>query len=100
MNSAAIHVPIVIVGGGPVGLALAADLGWRGIHCLLIEKTDGEVQLPKTNGVNIRTMEFCRRWGLNAGNSCERSAEGLAAGSDLHHVHERLGACSRRGSVA
>ncbi len=57
-------VPIIIVGGGPVGLALAADLGWRGVRCLLVEQSDGEVLLPKTNGVNIRTMEFCRRWGL------------------------------------
>jgi 2-polyprenyl-6-methoxyphenol hydroxylase-like FAD-dependent oxidoreductase len=64
VTSPPIDVPIVIVGGGPVGLALAADLGWRDVPCLLIEKTDGEVRLPKTNGVNIRTMEFCRRWGL------------------------------------
>jgi len=64
VNSSLDDVPIAIVGGGPVGLALAADLGWRGVPCLLIEKTDGEVLLPKTNGVNIRTMEFCRRWGL------------------------------------
>lgn len=64
MSSSSIDVPIVIIGGGPIGLALAADLGWRDVPCLLIEKTDGEVRLPKTNGVNIRTMEFCRRWGL------------------------------------
>ena len=25
------HVPVLIVGGGPVGLALAGDLGWRGV---------------------------------------------------------------------
>ena len=35
------HVPVLIVGGGPVGLALAGDLGWRGVHCELIEQTDG-----------------------------------------------------------
>ena len=28
------ETPILIVGGGPVGLALAADLGWRGVPCL------------------------------------------------------------------
>jgi 2-polyprenyl-6-methoxyphenol hydroxylase-like FAD-dependent oxidoreductase len=28
-------VPVLIVGGGPVGLALAGDLGWRGVSCLL-----------------------------------------------------------------
>jgi hypothetical protein len=57
-------VPVLIVGGGPVGLALAADLGWRGIGCELIEQTDGSIATPKMNEVNVRTMEFCRRWGI------------------------------------
>jgi hypothetical protein len=34
-------VAVLIVVGGPVGLALAGDLGWRGIRCLLIEQSDG-----------------------------------------------------------
>lgn len=58
------HVPVLIVGGGPVGLALAADLGWRGISCLLVEQGDGVIATPKMNEVNVRTMEFCRRWGI------------------------------------
>ncbi len=58
------HVPVLIVGGGPVGLALAADLGWRGARCELIEQTDGTITAPKMNEVNVRTMEFCRRWGI------------------------------------
>ena len=57
-------VPVLIVGGGPVGLALAGDLGWRGIRCLLIEQTDGSIYQPRMDLVGVRTMEFCRRWGL------------------------------------
>jgi len=57
-------VPILIVGGGPVGLALGADLGWRGVRCELIEQGDGSIRTPKMNEVNVRTMEFCRRWGI------------------------------------
>ena len=34
------RTPVLIVGGGPVGLALAGELGWRGVACTLIEKTD------------------------------------------------------------
>jgi 2-polyprenyl-6-methoxyphenol hydroxylase-like FAD-dependent oxidoreductase len=56
--------PILIVGGGPVGLALAGDLGWRGVECLLIEQSDGSIYQPRMDLVGIRTMEFCRRWGL------------------------------------
>lgn len=59
-------VPVLIVGGGPVGLALACDLGWRGVSCLLTEQGDGVVGTPKMNEVNIRSMEFCRRWGITA----------------------------------
>lgn len=56
--------PVLIVGGGPVGLALACELGWRGIACTLIEQGDGTIVTPKMNEVNVRTMEFCRRWGI------------------------------------
>jgi 2-polyprenyl-6-methoxyphenol hydroxylase and related FAD-dependent oxidoreductases len=34
---------VLVVGAGPVGLALAGDLGWRGIDCLLIEQSDGAI---------------------------------------------------------
>jgi len=56
--------PVLIVGGGPVGLAMAGDLGWRGIPCVLIEKTDGRITQPRMDIVHVRTMEFCRRWGI------------------------------------
>ena len=58
------RTPVLIVGGGPVGLALAGELGWRGVPCTLIEKTDGSIEQPKMDLVGIRTMEFCRRWGI------------------------------------
>ena len=56
--------PVLVVGGGPVGLALAGDLGWRGISCVLIEQSDGSIGQPRMDLVGVRTMEFCRRWGL------------------------------------
>jgi 2-polyprenyl-6-methoxyphenol hydroxylase-like FAD-dependent oxidoreductase len=58
------ETPILIVGGGPVGLALAADLGRRGIECTLVEQGDGTIYHPRANTINSRTMEFCRRWGI------------------------------------
>src|SRR5579871_2415671 len=64
MNRAVRKVSVLIVGGGPVGLALAADLGWRGVGCELVEQTDGSIATPKMNEVNVRTMEFCRRWDI------------------------------------
>jgi 2-polyprenyl-6-methoxyphenol hydroxylase-like FAD-dependent oxidoreductase len=58
------HVPVLIVGAGPVGLALAAELGWRGVPCLVVEQGDRSNEIPRTNAVGVRTMEFCRRWGV------------------------------------
>ena len=55
---------VLIVGGGPVGLALAGDLGWRGRSCILIEQSDGTIHQPRQDLVGVRTMEFCRRWGI------------------------------------
>jgi 2-polyprenyl-6-methoxyphenol hydroxylase-like FAD-dependent oxidoreductase len=57
-------IPVLVVGGGPVGLALAGDLGWRGIACTLVEQSDGSIYQPRMDLVGVRTMEFCRRWGL------------------------------------
>jgi 2-polyprenyl-6-methoxyphenol hydroxylase-like FAD-dependent oxidoreductase len=58
------RIPVLIVGGGPVGLALAGELGWRGVSCMLVEQGDGTIVTPKMNEVNVRTMELCRRWGI------------------------------------
>src|SRR5262245_60275003 len=55
---------VIIVGAGPVGLGLACDLGQRGVDCILIEKRDGAMTVPKQSMVSARNMEFCRRWGI------------------------------------
>ena len=64
MTTTQIRTPILIVGGGPVGLALAGDLAWRNVPSLLIERGDGTVDQPKMDLVSVRTMEYCRRWGI------------------------------------
>ncbi|HZC57041.1 MAG TPA: FAD-dependent monooxygenase [Xanthobacteraceae bacterium] len=55
---------VLIVGGGPVGLTLAIDLGRRGVRCILIEKNDAPLGYPKMERCNPRTMEIFRRLGL------------------------------------
>jgi len=57
-------VPVLIVGGGPVGLALAIELGTHGVACTLIEQGDGRIVDAKMFATGIRTVEFCRRWGI------------------------------------
>jgi 2-polyprenyl-6-methoxyphenol hydroxylase-like FAD-dependent oxidoreductase len=64
MPSSNLETPILVVGGGPVGLALAADLGQRGTSCLLIEQGEGLPDHPRATALNSRSMEFMRRWGI------------------------------------
>ena len=55
---------VVIVGAGPVGLALAIDLGKRGVPVLVVEQKDAPANLPKMERCNARTMEMFRRLGI------------------------------------
>ncbi|MDF8334904.1 FAD-dependent monooxygenase [Novosphingobium cyanobacteriorum] len=60
-----LETPVLIIGGGPIGLALAGDLGRRGIVSVLIERQDGtDILQPKMDLLHARTMEIVRRWGL------------------------------------
>ncbi len=55
---------ILIIGAGPVGLAMAIELGNRGINCIVIDRGDGTIEHPRTGLVAIRTMETFRNWGI------------------------------------
>ncbi|NDE01930.1 MAG: pyridoxal-phosphate dependent enzyme [Gammaproteobacteria bacterium] len=58
-------VPVLVVGGGPVGLTLAIDLAHRGQRVLLVEQRDGPSEHPKATLLGSRSMELFRRWGLD-----------------------------------
>ncbi len=64
--SATLEMPVLIVGAGPVGLALALDLGGRQQRSLIIEQASGtSIELvSKAGTLNERTMEICRHWGV------------------------------------
>src|SRR5512134_1916131 len=55
---------VLVVGAGPVGLVLAADLGRKGVRCTLIERKPAPQFLPKMERCNARTMEIFRRMGI------------------------------------
>lgn len=56
---------VLVAGGGPAGLAAAAELGLHGVGCLVIEpRAEVSHRRPRAKTSSVRTMEHLRRWGL------------------------------------
>jgi 2-polyprenyl-6-methoxyphenol hydroxylase-like FAD-dependent oxidoreductase len=55
---------VLIVGAGPVGLALAIELGHRSIPCTVVERNPRVGYAPRAKTTNVRTREHFRRWGI------------------------------------
>jgi 2-polyprenyl-6-methoxyphenol hydroxylase-like FAD-dependent oxidoreductase len=72
-----LEIPVLIVGGGPVGLTASLLLSRLGIRSLLVERHAGTARVPKARGINARTMEMYRQLGLEA----DIRAAGLSAQS-------------------
>ena len=56
---------VIIVGGGPVGVALALDLGLRGVSSVVVESRTTLSNIPKGQGLTQRTLEHFYFWGLD-----------------------------------
>lgn len=55
---------VLICGAGPCGLTVSYVLSQFGIPNMVVEKHPTTSIHPKARGVNVRTMEFMRNWGL------------------------------------
>ncbi|MGB3553379.1 MAG: FAD-dependent oxidoreductase [Jannaschia sp.] len=58
--------PIVVVGGGPVGLATALDLGLRGVPVVLLDDHEGVGAGSRAICFAKRTLEIAHRLGVGA----------------------------------
>ncbi|WP_342131035.1 FAD-dependent monooxygenase [Hydrogenophaga sp. OTU3427] len=67
---------VLIIGAGPVGLALALELGQQGQACLLVECQSRAGLAPRAKTTNVRTRELLRRWGI-AGHLADASPFGV-----------------------
>lgn len=74
---------VVIVGGGPVGAALAVELGMRGVSCALVERRQTLPNIPKGQNLTQRTLEHFYFWGLA---EQLRAARAMPAGYPIGEV--------------
>ncbi len=58
------QVPVLIVGGGPVGLTASLLLSEYGVRSLLVERHPGTAVHPKARAINARSMEIFRQCGV------------------------------------
>jgi 2-polyprenyl-6-methoxyphenol hydroxylase-like FAD-dependent oxidoreductase len=60
-----LDIPVLISGGGPVGLTASLLLSQHGVRSLLVERHPGTAVTPKARGINARTMELYRQCGID-----------------------------------
>lgn len=58
-----VSASVVIVGGGPVGLALAMTLGKAGVSCVLVERQLEPSPIPRGQNLSARSLEHFYYWG-------------------------------------
>ena len=63
-ESTAEQVPVLIAGGGPVGLTLALTLAHHGVPAMLVERNPSTTTHPKMDITNGRSMELFRHLGV------------------------------------
>lgn len=56
---------VIIVGGGPCGLALGIELGSRGIKTAIFEKHTESLMLPRAQLLSSRSMGYFKKWGIS-----------------------------------
>jgi 2-polyprenyl-6-methoxyphenol hydroxylase-like FAD-dependent oxidoreductase len=88
-----IEVPVLIAGGGPVGMVLALNLARYGVRSLLVERNATTTRHPKMDLTNGRSMELFHRLGLveqlrdagvPRGNAFDIAWYANLAGEELH----------------
>ncbi|MFJ4691866.1 FAD-dependent monooxygenase [Streptomyces sp. NPDC088766] len=63
-RTAVMHTQVIIVGAGPVGLLLAAELCLRGVHVSVVEQRHRPTKESRASTLHARTMEILDSRGL------------------------------------
>jgi 2-polyprenyl-6-methoxyphenol hydroxylase-like FAD-dependent oxidoreductase len=100
---------VVVVGAGPVGLLLAAELALAGVRPIVLERLDSPAEQPKARGIGVLAAEALRRRGLGADldREHERGLRALARDHGttkthfawIHKIQQDAADPSRRGAL-
>lgn len=60
------YTPVLVVGGGAVGLSMALFLQYQQVPFIMVERHVGTTILPRARGIHFRTMELYRELGLES----------------------------------
>jgi 2-polyprenyl-6-methoxyphenol hydroxylase-like FAD-dependent oxidoreductase len=55
---------VLVAGAGPGGLATALSAARHGARVLVVDRRPGTSGLPRATGINVRTVEILRTWGI------------------------------------
>lgn len=75
-----VHVDVLIVGAGPVGMLGGILASRHGRTALVVERRDGPRTAPAAHAVNARTYEICRQAGLDMARIHDAGSDQAAAG--------------------
>jgi len=76
---------VLVVGAGPVGLAVAIELGMQDVRVRVVERNIRGGVAPRAKTSNVRTRTLLRRWGI-ADRLAEESPMGVTYPNDVMFV--------------
>jgi 2-polyprenyl-6-methoxyphenol hydroxylase-like FAD-dependent oxidoreductase len=79
VNGAHPDLPVLVIGAGPTGLILAAELIRHGTTCRIVDKANGPTPLSKATTVQARSLEMLEDMGI--------VDEAVGAGTQSHGVN-------------
>lgn len=86
------RIPVVIAGGGVVGVATALFLARQGVRSLILEANPAPSQLPRAHALNPRSIETFAEIGIDYQSLLERAAPKVLT-SDVRFVTTLTGHC-------